>query len=646
MHSPDTPHNHAARPPGARKRFGGLMLGSMGVVFGDIGTSPIYGFKTALTQASRGPVGDPEILGVVSLTLWALIVVVTLKYVTFIMRADNRGEGGILSLMALAQSALGRRTPVVLGLGIVGAALFYGDAIITPAISVLSAVEGLKTAPGLADAITPSVEIAIALVVLISLFLVQSRGTAKVAAWFGPICLVWFVAIAALGAAYIPSGLRVLWAFNPLYGLTFLAHHGIVGLFVLGSVSLTITGAEALYADMGHFGRAPIQWAWIVVVFPALAINYLGQGAFALHFLTTAAGHAAGVKDQDWFFLMAPGAMRVPLVILATAATIIASQAVISGAYSMSNSAMQMGLLPRLDVRRTSETEAGQIYLPNINMLLMVGVILLVGIFKNSDALANAYGLAVTGTMSVTTALAAIVVRRLWKWSLPRTLALVLPLLAVDLTFFSANSLKLLSGGWVPLAIGGAVVLVITTWMRGARILGEKSRRDRIPMSDFLGALARRPRHRVPGTAVYLNADPELTPGALLHNLKHNGVLHRHNVIVAVRTTDEPRTAESERAVVQDLGQSFYRVTLCFGFMERPDVPSAMAVLEVPEVSFDPMITSYFLGRRTIVPSHDRGARRLQDLLFISLSRNSADPSDVFAIPAGRVVEMGVQVSV
>ena len=646
MHSPNTPHDHARPPTGGRKRFAGLMLGSMGVVFGDIGTSPIYGFKTAITQAARGTVGDPEILGVVSLTLWALIVVVTIKYVTFIMRADNRGEGGILSLMALAQSALGRRTPLVLGLGIVGAAMFYGDAIITPAISVLSAIEGLKTAPGLADAITPSVEIAIALVVLISLFLIQSRGTAKVAAWFGPICLVWFVAIAALGASYIPSGLRVLWAFNPLYGLTFLAHHGLIGLFVLGSVSLTITGAEALYADMGHFGRAPIQWAWVSVVFPALAINYLGQGAFALHFLGTAAGHAAGAKDQDWFFLMAPGALRVPLVILATAATIIASQAVISGAYSMSNSAMQMGLLPRLDVRRTSETEAGQIYLPNINMLLMAGVILLVGIFKNSDALANAYGLAVTGTMSVTTALAAIVVRRLWKWSLPRTLALVLPLIAVDLTFFSANSLKLLSGGWVPLAIGGAVVLVIITWMRGARILGEKSRRDRIPMSDFLAALARGPRHRVPGTAVYLNADPELTPGALLHNLKHNGVLHRHNVIVAVRTTDEPRTPDHQRAVVEDLGQSFYRVTLSFGFMERPDVPSAMALVDVADVSFDPMITSYFLGRRTIVPSHDHGARRLQDLLFISLSRNSADPSDVFAIPAGRVVEMGVQVSV
>ena len=642
----NSPASSGSTASGGRKRFAGLMLGSMGVVFGDIGTSPIYGFKTAITQAARGHVGEAEILGVVSLTIWALIVVVTVKYVTFIMRADNKGEGGILSLMALAQSALGRRTPVVLALGIVGAALFYGDAIITPAISVLSAVEGLKTAPGLANSITPSVEIAIALAVLISLFLVQSRGTAKVAAFFGPVCMIWFVAIAALGLMYIPSGLHILFAFNPLLGLSFLAKHGLIGLFVLGSVSLTITGAEALYADMGHFGRAPIQWAWMAVVFPALALNYLGQGAFALHYISTAAGQATGVKDQDWFFLMAPGVLRVPLVILATAATIIASQAVISGAYSMSNSAMQMGLLPRLDVRRTSETEAGQIYLPNINLLLMVGVILLVGIFKNSDALANAYGLAVTGTMSVTTALAAIVVRKLWKWSLARTALLVVPLLAVDIAFFSANSLKLLSGGWVPLAIGGAVVLVITTWMRGARILAAKSRHDRIPLDDFLASLARRPRHRVPGTAVYLNADPALTPGALLHNLKHNGVLHERNAIIAVRTTDEPRVPEDARAQVEQLGESFLRITLSFGFMERPDVPTAMAKLSLPGVSFDPMITSYFLGRRTIVPSHLRGARRFQDLLFIAMSRNSADPSDVFAIPPDRVVEMGVQVTV
>ncbi len=645
MNAPASQSATGLRSPGARRRFGALMLGSMGVVFGDIGTSPIYGFKTALTQAARGAVGEGEIFGIVSLTLWALIVVVTVKYVAFIMRADNRGEGGILSLMALAQSAMGRRTRLVLGLGIVGAALFYGDAIITPAISVLSAVEGLKTAPGLASAITPSVEIAITLVVLIGLFMVQSRGTARVAAWFGPVCLIWFLAIGVLGLTHIPDAPQILRAFNPLEGLGFLGRHGIIGLFVLGSVSLTITGAEALYADMGHFGRAPIQWAWAAVVFPALALNYLGQGAFALHFLNTAAGQAAGPKDQDWFFLMAPDALRVPMVVLATAATIIASQAVISGAYSMTNSAMQMGLLPRLNVRRTSATEAGQIYLPTVNLMLMIGVILLVGIFKNSDALADAYGLAVTGTMSVTTALAAIVTRRLWKWRLWQTALVVTPLLAVDLAFFGANSLKLLSGGWVPLLIGLAVILMIMTWTRGSAILALKFRRDQIPLADFLTALARKPRHKVAGTAVYLSRAPDLTPSALLHNLKHNGVLHEHNVIVGVNTTDAPRVSEAERAVFEPLTGDFVRITLNFGFMERPDVPAALGAMNCG-ITFDAMSTSYFVGRRTVVASHDQGLRRLQDLLFIALSRNSADPSEVFAIPPGRVVEMGVQVTV
>ncbi|MEP6966969.1 MAG: potassium transporter Kup [Pseudomonadota bacterium] len=629
----------------AARRFGGLMLGSMGVVFGDIGTSPIYGFKTAARQAARGAIGEAEIFGVLSLMLWALIIVVTIKYVTFLMRADNKGEGGILSLMALAQGALGRHTRAVLVLGVCGAALFYGDAIITPAISVLSAVEGLKTAPALTAVVTPSVELTISLALLIGLFLVQSRGTAKVAALFGPICLVWFVAIAALGLAHIADAPRILLSLNPVWGLQFLARHGLIGVFVLGSVSLTITGAEALYADMGHFGGGPIRAAWVTVIFPALTLNYLGQGAFALKFLSTSAGHA-GIGDQDWFFLMAPEALRVPLVILATAAAIIASQAVISGAYSLSSQAMQLGLLPRLNVRRTSDTQAGQIYLPTINLLLMIGVILLVSIFKNSGALANAYGLAVTGTMAVTTALAAIVVRRKWKWSVWRTALLIAPLLAVDVAFLSANSLKLLSGGWVPLAIGAGVVLVISTWIRGSRILTFESHRDRIPLADFLSSLERRPRQRVPGTAVYLTSDPTVTPSALLHNLKHNRVLHERNVILTVHTADQPRIAAEERASSTTLSDSFVAVTLLFGFMERPKVPAALRGLSVEGVAFDAMQTSYFLGRRTIVTGHDHGLRLLQDRLFIALARNSADPSAVFAIPPGRVVEMGVQVSV
>ena len=635
---------HSTAKPSAG-RFAALTLGSVGVVFGDIGTSPLYAFKVAVGQAARGVVRESDILGLTSLMLWALIIVVTIKYVTVLMRADNKGEGGILSLMALAQHALGGRTRTVLALGVIGAALFYGDAMITPAISVLSAVEGLRTVPQLANDVTVPVEIIISLTILVALFLVQSHGTARVATFFGPICLLWFVAITVMGVSHIPDAPKVLLALDPSRGVMFLARHGIIGLFVLGSVSLTITGAEALYADMGHFGRGPIRAGWLLVVFPALVLCYLGQGASALHYIA-GPGNQAGIADQDWFFLMAPPAFRIPLVILATAATVIASQAVITGAYSLSNQAIQLGLLPRLNVRRTSEVEAGQIYLPTINFLLMVGVILLVAIFKSSDNLANAYGLAVTGTMAVTTALAAIVIRRLWKWPAWRTALIVAPLFAVDLAFFAANSLKLISGAWVSLAMGAAAAAVIATWIRGSRIISEKARRDRIPLSDFIASLERRPRPQVPGTAVYLSPEPDLTPSALMHNLKHNGILHQTNALVTVNTADTPRVPQSERASFERLSPSFVRVTLRFGFMESPDVPEAMKLVQGDGASFDPMTTSYFLGRRTIVPSHDSGVRRLQDQLFIALARNSANPSDFFSIPPGRVVEMGLQVTV
>jgi len=627
----------------ARKRFALLVLASMGVVFGDIGTSPIYGFQGAVTAAAHGAVGEAEIFGISSLIIWALLIVVTLKYVLFIMRADNHGEGGILSLMALAQGALGRRTAIVLGLGVVGASLFYGDAIITPAISVLSAIEGLETVPSLATAITPAVEIGAALFLLIGLFMAQSRGTAKVATWFGPICLVWFIAIAALGLAQIVHEPRILFAFLPTYALGFLVHHGFIGMLVLGAVSLTVTGAEALYADMGHFSAAPIRSAWWFGVFPALLLNYLGQGAYAIHFL---ARHGADIASQNWFFLLVPETLRIPMVILATAATIIASQAVITGAYSMTNSAMQMGLLPRLHVLRTSETEAGQIYMPTVNMLLMIGVIFLVAIFKNSGALQDAYGLAVTGTMSVTTALTAIVVRKLWKRSLFQTALVVVPLLTADLSLFSANMLKLLTGGWVPLTIALGVIFVIATWIRGSDIVLLKARKDRIPLDDFLASIARRPRQMVPGTAVYLTPNADLTPSALLHNLKHNGVLHDKNALVTVHTTDAPRVPADQRASFKVINDHFVAVSLNFGFMETPRVPDALRGLKIEGVNFDSIGTSYFLGRRSIVAGHDHGLRRVRDRLFIALARNSADPSEVFGIPAGQVIEMGVQVSV
>ena len=629
----------------SRAKFAALTLGSIGVVFGDIGTSPLYAFKVALGQAAKGAVNGADVIGVISLMIWALMIVVTVKYVTVLMRADNKGEGGILSLMALAQHAIGKRTRLVLVLGVIGAALFYGDAMITPAISVLSAVEGLRTVPALASSVTLPVVILISLAILVALFLVQSRGTASVASLFGPICLLWFAAIAMLGIGHIQDSPKILLAFDPTRGIAFLLRHGLIGLFVLGSVSLTITGAEALYADMGHFGRGPIRLGWLAVVFPALILNYLGQGAAALHYLARG-GAASAMGDQDWFFLMAPPVLRAPLVFLAALATIIASQAVITGAYSLTNQAIQLGLVPRFAIRQTSESHSGQIFIPSINTLLMIGVILLVAIFKSSDALANAYGLAVTGTMAVTTALAAIVIRRMWKWPVWATALTIAPLLAVDLAFLSANSLKLLSGGWVPLAMGAAVALVIATWMRGRAILSDKERRDRLPMADFLASMARRPRHMVAGTAVYLSSEADLTPGALMHNLKHNGVLHQMNALVSVTVADQPRVAQENRATFARLSDHFVRVSLVFGYMESPDVPAAMRLIKEPGVSFDPMATSYFLGRRTIVSTHDHGLRRLQDLLFIALSRNAANPSDYFAIPPGRVVEMGLQVAV
>ena len=637
-----------APPNGAKpslKRFGALTVGGLGVVFGDIGTSPLYAFKAAIGQAARGVVHESDVLGVISLMLWALTIVVTLKYVVFLMRADNRGEGGMLSLMALAQQALGGRTWGVLALGVCGAGLFFGDAMITPAMSVLSAVDGLRTVPAFAGSVTPPVVIMISLTILVGLFLVQSRGTAKVASLFGPICLVWFLTIAGLGIAHIPDAPRVLLALDPTWGVKFLLSHGMTGFFVLGSVSLTITGAEALYADMGHFGRNPIRLAWTAIVFPALALNYLGQGAAALAYISSPGGQG-DIASHDWFFTMAPAFARAPLVILATLATIIASQAVITGAFSLSSQAMQLGLLPRMNIRRTSETEAGQIYIPTINFLLMVGVVLLVGIFKSSENMANAYGLAVTGTMAVDTALAAVVVRQHWKWPIWRSVLIVAPLLLVDLTFFAANSLKLISGAWVSVAMGASVAVVIATWVRGRAILAEKERRDRIPLMGFIASLERRPRQRVPGIAVFLTPDFDLAPNALLHNLKHNGVLHAVNIIATVETADEPYVRDRPPAKLEGLGGGFVRVRLTFGYMDTPDIPKALQALGSPEIGFEPMQTSYFLSQRTIVPTHHKGLGQLQDQLFMTLTRNAANPSDYYGIPPGQVVEMGFQVTV
>jgi KUP system potassium uptake protein len=642
---PDALPAHSAKPA-RRGAYLALSIGSLGVVFGDIGTSPLYAFRSALSAMENESVRRADVYGIVGLALWALIMVVTVKYVLFLMRADNKGEGGVLSLMALAQRAIGRRTATLVTLGLIGAALFYGDAVITPAISVLSAIEGLRTIPSLGHQVTTDLVVMISIVILFALFFVQSRGTARVGLLFGPIMLVWFAVIMVFGALHVLDDPRVLFSLNPFYAANFLIRHGFVGFLVLGSVFLCVTGAEALYADMGHFGRWPIQSAWLFLALPCLVLNYLGQGAMALHALdrATALGHA--MPDLDWFFIMAPPELRLPLVILATAATIIASQAVITGAFSLSQQAIQLGLLPRMDVRRTSETQTGQIFLPQINNMLLVGVLALVVMFQTSDNLSHAYGLAVTGTMLVTTSLAYVVVRRMWKWGPIRTAVLIGPLLVMDLTFLAANALKILSGGWAPVLIGAALSAVMLTWMRGAQLLTDKTRRDSVPLKDLAEILRNRAPHRVAGTAVFLTSDPDVAPVALMHNLKHNKVLHEKNVILTVATAETPRVRDEDRLKIEPVSADFTKVTITYGFMESPNLPRALALCRKQGLKFDIMATSFFLGRRSVVPAVQSGMPLWQDKLFIFLMKNATNPTDFFNIPPGRVVELGTQVTV
>ncbi len=616
----------------------GLAVGSIGVVYGDIGTSPLYALREAIIAAGGAQsVADRSIvLGVVSLILWALFITVTLKYVVILLRADNNGEGGTLTLMALASRAVGRISKAasfVALLGIVSAALFYGDAVITPALSVLSAVEGIDVAtPAFHAYVVP-----ITIVILLVLFAVQSRGTAKVAALFGPIMVVWFVAMALPGLSWIAADPGILWALNPFYGVDFLLHHGMIGLYTLGAVFLAVTGAEALYADLGHFGRAPIQVAWISVVLPSLALNYLGQGALVF---------AKPEAIENPFFLLYPHWALIPMVVLATVATVIASQAVITGAYSLSSQAIQLGLLPRLEVRHTSAHQAGQIYMPRVNGLLLLGVLLLVALFRSSSALASAYGIAVTGTMVVTCMMAFIVIWRMWRWSPLAAAALITPFLIIDLTFLSANMLKVVEGGWVPLALGGVVMLVMYTWRRGTRILFAKTRKLETPLDDLVRILEKKPPQRVPGTAVFLTSDPKSAPTALMHSLKHYKVLHEKNVILSVETTHTPRVAAEQRVRIEPVGSTFMRVMLRFGYMEVPNVPRALAIARKLGWQFDIMSTSFFLSRRTLRPAPHSGMPRWQDRLFITLARSANDATDYFQIPTDRVVEVGTQVSV
>ena len=616
------------------RRFWPLTLGAIGIVYGDIGTSPIYAFREAAVAATGEAVVTPDtVLGILSLIVWSLFLLVTLKYVFVLLRADFNGEGGTFALMALAQSVAQRSKHFMLLLGIAGAAFLYGDAAITPALSVISAVEGLKIiAPAFEKAVVP-----LSVAILIGLFAVQSRGTAKVAAFFGPIILVWFAVLAVIGVICIAEQPGVLRAFNPVHGATFLFHNGLLGLTVLGLVFLAVTGVEALYADLGHFGRKPIQAAWLCVALPALTLNYLGQGALVL-------GRPATIENP--FFLMFPSWALWPIVLLSTAATVIASQAVITGAYSVTRQAIQLGLLPRFSIRHTSGEVEGQIYLPRVNRMLLLGVILLVLLFRTSSGLASAYGIAVSTTMVADGIMGFVVVWKLWNWRAATAAAVILPFVVVDMSFFAANLLKLLEGAWVPLLFGVAVAVMIWTWRRGAAILVAKTRRIEVPLTDLIRSLEKRPPHIVKGTAVFLTSDPSFVPTALMHNLKHNKVLHEHNVILTIETAQTPRVDPAERVKMETISDQFATVRLRFGFMESPNVPKALVIARKLGWQFDIMATSFFVSRRSLKPSAQSGMPQWQDHLFIAMSRSANDATDYFQIPTGRVVEVGTQVTI
>lgn len=620
-----------------------LTIGAIGVVFGDIGTSPLYAFREALGQSATGGIDAAEIQGVLSLMIWALILVVTVKYVSFLMRADNNGEGGVLSLMALAKRATGG-WQIVIVLGAIGAALFYGDAIITPALSVLSAVEGLRTLPGLDTVLGERSIMNIALAILIGLFAIQSHGTASVSRLFGPVCAIWFLTIGGLGLRHLFDEPAILLAFNPAAGVNFLLQHGMTGLFVLGAVFLTVTGAEALTADMGHFGRLPIRLGWFLLVFPSLILNYLGQGAFALAQLGAAHAEGRPFANADWFFLMAPESIRPWIVVIATLATIIASQAVITGAYSLTQQAISLGLLPRLKILQTSEEHFGQIYVPVINWLLLAGVALLIVQFRTSSSMAAAYGIAVTGTMVATTCLAFVVLWKLWNWRPLFAVAFITPFLTLDLFFFGANILRVVEGGWVPLVIASIIGMLIRIWVKGKGFLAKQAHWDSVTMEDLAKALAARPPRRVEGTAVFLTSEPDVAPVALLHNLKHNRVLHNQNIILTVRSVTRPRVDESERVSIQPIDGNFSQVNLTYGYMEVADVPSDL--YRSGKVMSDSAGTSFFVGRNMLSPSHEIGLPFWQDLVFIFLHRNASDPTAFYNIPINRVIEMGSRVEV
>lgn len=611
----------------------GLILACLGVVYGDIGTSPLYALRESLVHAHEEGLPEIAVIGIVSLLFWTIMLIVTLKYVVLILRADNNGEGGTLSLVAKAQGALHRRAWWLYLLGIVGVSLFFGDTMITPAISVLSAVEGLKVVtPALQSWVLP-----LTLLIVVVLFAVQRTGTEAVARFFGPVMLVWFATMGILGASHILDDARILHALNPLRAADFLIHNGFSALPVLGSVFLAVTGAEALYADMGHFGRRPIRIAWTTIALPALALSYLGQGALVL-------AHPEAATNP--FFLLAPDMLRLPLVILATLATVIASQAVISGAFSVAQQAVQLGLIPRLEIQHTSDTQRGQVYLPKVNMIQMAGVCALVLGFGSSSNLASAYGIAVTGDMVITSVLAIIVFRWAWGWNWIWVLAIMLPILGIELIFFSANLIKVVDGGYIPLIFSVLVITVMVVWLRGTGILQRKLSADSIPLNLLVEKLEKSPPTIVPGTAVFLTADPMVSPAALMHNLKHNRVLHERNFIVKVEVETTPRIPEDQRLQIEQLSPHFWRTICRFGYMEQPNVPKALAGASKVRQRLDIMNTSYFLNRRVLRAGKANLMPRWAARLYAGLYRSASEPTNFYRLPSNRVVELGQQINI
>jgi KUP system potassium uptake protein len=617
-----------------KQALAGIALAALGVVYGDIGTSPLYAMKEVFAGNHPIPLTDGNVLGSLSAFFWALIIVVSLKYVAIIMRADNRGEGGIMALIALAlQDARDnpRRMRIITIIGILGAAMFYGDGMVTPAISVLSAVEGIEiVTPALKSFVIP-----VTLVVLFGLFFMQKRGTGNVGRLFGPVMLIWFATLAALGLYNIVENPHVLLAMNPLYAVEFMAANKGMALVAMGNVVLAVTGAEALYADMGHFGRKPIQLAWYSFVLPSLVLNYFGQGALILD-------HPEAAENP--FYLSAPEWALLPLVCLATAATVIASQAVISGAFSISRQAMQLGFMPRMEVQHTSEKEQGQIYLPAVNWGLLLAVVILVLGFKSSNNLAAAYGIAVTGDMVITSLLATVVVAKVWKWGWNRSIALFAAFLSVELVFLAANILKIPDGGWFPLVAGAVVFLLMTTWKRGRQLLNERLQGEAIRLDAFIDALLMGLPTRVPGTAVFMNADPNGVPHALLHNLMHNKVLHERVVLVSVQVFDLPYVPEIDRVEVHKLKGDFYRVIVQYGFKDEPDIPAALALCADAGLRMEMLDTSFFLGRETLIPRFGAELSFWRTKLFIAMFRNAGSATAFFNIPSNRVVELGTQI--